>query len=48
MTTTTIAPSVGEATEPRKTIIVRGWQDHLFRALARSGGTLVLKLMGLV
>jgi len=48
MTTTTIAPSVGEATEPRKTIIVRGWQDHLFRALARSGGTLVLTLMGLV
>jgi len=48
MTTTTIAPSLGDGVVPRKTTIVRGWQDHLFRALARSGGGLVLTLMGLV
>jgi phosphate transport system permease protein len=48
MTTMTITPSLGDAIEPRKTVIVRGWQDHLFRALARSGGGLVLTLMGLV
>jgi phosphate transport system permease protein len=48
MTTMTITPPAGDAIEPRKAIIVRGWQDHLFRALARSGGTLVLTLMGLV
>jgi phosphate transport system permease protein len=48
MTTMTITPSAGDGIEPRRTVIVRGWQDHFFRALARSGGTLVLTLMGLV
>lgn len=48
MTTTTIAATPGDAVVPRRTVIVRGWQDHLFRALARSGGGLVLTLMGLV
>ncbi|MEJ1230995.1 MAG: phosphate ABC transporter permease subunit PstC [Galbitalea sp.] len=27
---------------------MRGWQDHLYRALARSGGGIVLAIMGLV
>ncbi|HEY0247181.1 MAG TPA: phosphate ABC transporter permease subunit PstC [Gryllotalpicola sp.] len=48
MTTTTITPTSGDHVVPRRTVIVRGWQDHLFRALARTGGTLVLVLMGLV
>jgi phosphate transport system permease protein len=48
MMTTTIAATLGDDVAPRKTVIVRGWQDHLFRALARSGGGLVLTIMGLV